>query len=236
MFLLITAGALGFIHTILGPDHYLPFVMMARAQAWSRRKTALVTFVCGFGHVFSSLVIGAILAWGGMAAAEWAGSNWAFWHEARGSLTAWFLIGVGAAFVIWGTVRAYRGKTHSHSHFHVDSTEHTHKHNHRQDHAHFHNDKASRITPWVLFIIFIFGPCESLIPLMLSAWSTAGLGGIALVSLIFGLTTILTIMGTVTLLLAGANRLPFASLNRWSTSLAGLSLICCGVAIRWLGL
>lgn len=61
-FMILTAGSLGFLHTLMGPDHYLPFVMMARAQDWSRKKTAWVTFLCGLGHVGSSLVIGLVLA------------------------------------------------------------------------------------------------------------------------------------------------------------------------------
>ncbi len=43
--LLGAAATLGFLHSVLGPDHYVPFVMMARAQTWPRRKTAIVTFL-----------------------------------------------------------------------------------------------------------------------------------------------------------------------------------------------
>ncbi|MCM8815199.1 MAG: hypothetical protein NC937_01660 [Candidatus Omnitrophica bacterium] len=32
------AGSLGFIHTVLGPDHYLPFIVLARAGKWSKKK------------------------------------------------------------------------------------------------------------------------------------------------------------------------------------------------------
>ena len=37
--LLWTAASIGFVHTLLGPDHYLPFVAMSRAGGWSARKT-----------------------------------------------------------------------------------------------------------------------------------------------------------------------------------------------------
>ena len=30
--LTLAAASLGFLHTLLGPDHYLPFVVMARAK------------------------------------------------------------------------------------------------------------------------------------------------------------------------------------------------------------
>ncbi len=233
--LVLTAAALGILHTILGPDHYLPFVMMSRAQEWSTRKTAIVVFWCGFGHVASSLVIGVFLAWGGMAVSEWAGSQWEFWHEARGNLSAWLLMGVGIAFMIWGIVKGLRRTTHSHMHIHSDKTTHSHLHSHNQSHMHVHK-KTGSVTPWILFTIFIFGPCESLIPLILSSWSLAGTEGVLYVSIAFGFTTIASIMATVGVLLLGIQQIPMEGMNRWATTLAGLSLVLCGGAIQWLGL
>ena len=58
--LALTAASLGVLHTLLGPDHYLPFVMMGRAGRWSRAKTVLVTLACGVGHVLSSVVLGGV--------------------------------------------------------------------------------------------------------------------------------------------------------------------------------
>jgi ABC-type nickel/cobalt efflux system permease component RcnA len=228
--------ALGFLHTILGPDHYVPFVMMAKAQNWSRLKTAVVAFVCGLGHVGSSVVIGAALTAAGMALTEWEGSKWAAWQEARGSLAAWLLMGVGAAFLAWGVIRALRGRAHAHLHVHEDGTRHTHEHDHTVAHIHVHESGERRVTPWVLFVIFVFGPCESLIPLMLAAWAVTGLGGTVLVASVFSATTILTILGAVGVLMMGISRVPLGRLDRWSTAVAGLSLVLCGAAIQWLGL
>ena len=47
----VTAISIGFIHTILGPDHYLPFIVLSQAKKWSLKKTMLITFLCGIGHV-----------------------------------------------------------------------------------------------------------------------------------------------------------------------------------------
>jgi ABC-type nickel/cobalt efflux system permease component RcnA len=234
--LLGTAIALGFLHTVLGPDHYVPFVMMAKAQSWSRLKTAVVSVLCGLGHVGSSVVIGLTLAFAGMAFAEWEGSRWAGWHEARGSLAAWLLIGVGTAFFLWGVISASRGRRHAHVHTHEDRATHTHEHSHKGVHMHVHGTQVRNLTPWVLFTIFILGPCESLIPLMLAAWAVAGMGGSLLVAAAFSAVTVLTILGTVSVLMLGISRIPFGRLDRWSTAAAGLSLGLCGVAIRWLGL
>ena len=39
LILVITAASIGFIHTVLGPDHYIPFVATSKA---GRRPVALV--------------------------------------------------------------------------------------------------------------------------------------------------------------------------------------------------
>ena len=31
-----TAASIGFFHTLFGPDHYLPFIVMAKANNWSK--------------------------------------------------------------------------------------------------------------------------------------------------------------------------------------------------------
>ena len=41
--LVLTAASIGFVHTLLGPDHYLPFVAMGAARRWSTRKTLWIT-------------------------------------------------------------------------------------------------------------------------------------------------------------------------------------------------
>jgi nickel/cobalt exporter len=56
--LVTTAIFIGFVHTILGPDHYLPFVAMSKARNWKLRNTLAITALCGAGHVAASVVLG----------------------------------------------------------------------------------------------------------------------------------------------------------------------------------
>ena len=58
--LLLTAVSVAFIHTLAGPDHYLPFIMMSKARNWSVVKTSWFTVLCGLGHVGSSIVLGLV--------------------------------------------------------------------------------------------------------------------------------------------------------------------------------
>ena len=141
--------------------------------------------------------------------------------------------GVGAAFLAWGLVRAWRNKPHTHAHVHENGMTHTHQHEHQDDHVHRHavGDKNRSITPWVLFAIFVFGPCESLVPLMLAAWAAGGFIGAALVAGAFSITTIATIMSVVGVLLLGVARIPLGKLDRYALAAAGLALVLCGLAI-----
>jgi nickel/cobalt exporter len=58
--LTITAVSMGFFHTLFGPDHYIPFIVMAKARKWSLIKTSCITFLCGVGHIGSSVLLGMI--------------------------------------------------------------------------------------------------------------------------------------------------------------------------------
>ena len=233
-----TALALGFLHTVLGPDHYVPFVAMAASEGWSRTKTMVVTAVCGLGHVVGSVLIAVVLIVLGTAVEGWEHSSLAGIHELRGDVAAWALMGVGAAYGLWGIRRALRGKVHSHSHVHGGGDEHSHEHDHEHQggHLHAHGRTVARLTPWVLFTIFVFGPCESLIPLSLASWGLAGLGAFLLVAAAFALSTVLTILVLVLLLQGGVRLLPLHAMERWTHALAGVSLVACGAAIRFLGL
>lgn len=235
--LLITVASLGIIHTIFGPDHYVPFVLMAKAQRWSRRETAIITFCCALGHVSASVIIGLTLAAAGTAAASLGDSKWAYLQEWRGAFAAWLLIGLGSAYFVWGLIHASRNREHEHIHVHQDGLAHKHKHSHASDHMHAHGaNKARQFTPWLLFTIFIFGPCESLIPMMLVAWAVAKTPGVLLTTAAFSITTILTVLAAVAILSAGISLVPLGKLERYTHALAGLSLVACGFAIQFMGL
>ncbi len=229
--LMVTAASIGFFHTITGPDHYLPFIVMAKARNWSRTKTTWITIACGIGHVGSSVVLGLVgIALGiGVSKLEMIEAH-------RGDLAAWALIAFGLIYAAWGFRRAYRNKPHTHTHFHMDGMTHEHEHTHRHNHAHVHEQDSVSITPWVLFTIFVLGPCEPLIPLLMYPAATASTWAVAYVALVFGVVTISTMLGMVILATTGLQFLPWRKLNRFSHALAGSSIFLCGIAIAFLGL
>ena len=92
------------------------------------------------------------------------------------------------------------------------------------------------MTPWVLFVVFVFGPCEALIPLLMFPAATHSTGALVLVTGTFGLATVTTMVATVWGALEGLRRFPLGRLERHAHTLAGLTILLCGVAIEFLGL
>ena len=98
-----TAAFIAFFHTLLGPDHYLPFIVMGKARKWSMAKTAWITVLCGVGHVASSVLLGFIGIALGVALTSLVAVE-----SFRGNLAAWALIAFGLVYFVWGMRRAWR--------------------------------------------------------------------------------------------------------------------------------
>jgi len=227
-----TAATLGFVHTVLGPDHYLPFIVLSRARSWPLPKTLLISFLCGLGHVLSSVVLGFVGIALGIAVSRLEGVE-----SFRGGLAAWLLIGFGFAYFIWGMHRVIKRKSHKHLHIHADGLEHEHLHGHEANHSHIHDQKKrTSTTPWILFIIFIFGPCEPLIPLVIYPGMKHNIGGVVLVTVAFGLATILTMLGIIAISSWGVSFLRLGRLERYVHALAGAMIFISGLSVRFLGL
>jgi nickel/cobalt exporter len=231
--LFLTAASIGFIHTLLGPDHYLPFVAMSAARGWTQRRTLWITALCGVGHVLGSVVIGLVGIGVGVSV-----THLQSLEGIRGDVAAWLLAGFGLAYMAWGLKKAWRSRPHTHEHTHADGTLHRHEHGHEGGHLHPHVDpaRAKSITPWALFVIFVLGPCEPLIPLVMYPASRHSVWGLSVVVLAFGTVTIATMLSVVWLALKGLGRLPLEPAERYSHALAGAALCLCGLGIVFLGL
>ena len=230
--LLSTAASIGLVHTLLGPDHYLPFVAMAKARQWSRVKAVTITILCGVGHVLGSVVLGLL-----GVALGWAVGSMEIVESFRGELAAWALIIFGLTYGTWGLWRAIRRKPHTHVHVHGNGIVHTHAHDHTAEHAHVHDGPSrTTITPWVLFTIFVLGPCEPLIPILMIPATDHSWWALLLVVAVFGITTIGTMTVVATALIFGLDLVPVKGLERWSHALAGLAIVLSGGAIQFLGL
>ena len=227
--LLTTAVSIGFFHTLIGVDHSLPFMVMGRAHGWPLRKVLGLTFLCGLGHVLSSVVLG--IAGIGLGTAleklEWI-------EASRGELAAWSLIVFGLTYAAWSFAKSRR--ITEHTHVHADGTVHAHHENTSGHHHGFDVKSAAGMTAWSLFVIFVLGPCEPLIPLLMVPALGWGWGSVALVAGAFGVTTIATMMGVVTVGYLGLGVPKFARLEKHAHTLAGLAIASSGLAIQALGI
>ena len=227
--LYITALSVSFIHTILGPDHYLPFIAMSRARQWSLAKTSLITVLCGLGHIMSSIILGIIFGMSVM--------RLEVLERVRANLAGWALIGFGFMYFVWGLHKMLKNKPHMHFHTHMDYTSHSHSHPHTREHAHIHDiEGKANIIPWILFTIFVLGPCEPLIPLLIYPAAKHNIIGIIGIAGVFGAVTIITMCGIVIVSSLGINLIPLNRLERYTHVLAGAIICICGLAIRFLGL
>jgi hypothetical protein len=76
-----TGFAVAFLHAAL-PTHWLPFVLVGRAQKWSTGRTLGVTLLAGLGHVGLTILLG--LAW--WPRVWWSRSWAAYFHWIVGGL------------------------------------------------------------------------------------------------------------------------------------------------------
>jgi ABC-type nickel/cobalt efflux system permease component RcnA len=226
--LMATAATIAFVHTVFGPDHYLPFIVLSRARGWSIVKTIWITLLCGIGHVGSSIVLGAIGIGAGIGVSKLIGIE-----SYRGNIAAWAFLAFGLVYTVWGIRRAIFNKPHKHYHTHTNGTVHVHDHTHQSSHDHLH---GKNITPWILFIIFVLGPCEPLIPILMYPAAQRSTWGIIQVSLIFSTITILTMIVLVVLATYGLKMVTFGRLERYTHAIAGATICLSGLAILFLGL
>ncbi len=128
----------------------------------------------------------------------------------RGNLAAQALIIFGFTYCVWGLHRAVKNRPHNHH--------------------------SGTITPWVLFTIFVLGPCEPLIPLIMYPAAEHSWLGMLFVAGIFAITTIGTMLSVVLVSAWGIHAVRFGSIERYSHALAGAAVCASGLAIQFLGL
>lgn len=210
LILLFSAVTLGVVHTAIGIDHTLPFVALARAREWTLRRTLLITFACGLGHVLSSVLLAAIGLGLGVG-----GSRLLAIEQTRGAWAAWCLVGLGLAYAgvsLWKlSSRAHRDSSPNHSGLLSG-----------------------------LFLVFVLGPCEALLPLLTASGISLTFADALWVTLVFGIATLGTMLGLVTLGYVGTSFTHlgerFVRLERHAHVLAGLTLATSGLGVQFLGI
>lgn len=207
--LAIAAISIGSIHS-LAPDHWVPFAALARAQRWSIGRTLLVTFVCGFGHVTVSVVLGLLGLAFGLQMLETLGKQ-------MESVSGVLLVAFGLAYGVWGLRNAAGRHLHGHSHVHYD-----------------HVHEPQRMTAFALFLLFSADPCVAVIPLLFAA-TPLGFMRTTVVVVAYEVATIGTMIVLVALARAGIRVLHSEWLDRYGDAAAGGIIVSVGLAVTGLG-
>lgn len=229
--LLLSAATLGVIHTLLGPDHYLPFIVLSKARNWTRSRTMWITFISGVGHVSGSVILGLIGIAMGMSL-----SRLEAIEANRGSVVGWMLIAFGILYSAYGVFKYFRRGAHVHLPAFLRPKSIRHKDLHLADEDLNKENDAGRLTPWILFLIFVFGPCEVLIPMLVYPAAEHSGMGVFLVALVFGIATIGTMLLVVWLGYKGFSFIKFKGKEYRIHLFAGLVILLAGLGMQFLGL
>jgi hypothetical protein len=207
--LLAAAATIGALHTA-APDHWVPFVAIARARKWSARRSAAVTLLCGLGHVTVSASLGLAGVFFGVRLLESVGRR-------TGPLAPFLLVGFGIAYALWGLRHVIPPRIHGHRHVHYD-----------------HVHEPSRMTARALFLIFSADPCVAVAPLIFAAAPLGAVRAIAVV-LVYEAATLSTMLAFVLPARAGARALPAVWLDRYADAAAGGVIAAVGLLAAGLG-
>jgi len=226
--LIVAALSAGVLHTVFGPDHYLPFVGVSQAEQWSLKKTTAITLIAGALHVGSAALLSFAAVWlGNLLMPE----TLSWLEDARGQMAAWLLMGLGLAYLLWGVRHALRARRNDGNDPALPSSP-----------TGASSSTVSSLVSLGLMIVFVVGPCEAFVPLLLLPQVQASAGMMTLVTAVFGASTLLTMTA---LTLAGrygvqslVRRVPGGVLlaKRYAHIAAGSVMLMAGAAVQFLGL
>ena len=192
-----------FLHAAL-PTHWLPFVLVGRAQRWSLARVMTVVVTAGLAHIASTALVGSLIVAAGLALNAWIGGL-------LPHLSAALLFVFGAFYLARATLRRpvlADGPA-------LETPEPA-----VSDAAAF----------WGLVFVMAIQPGEVLLPIYLSS-ATAGLATLMLLTLTFAIGTVLGMTLLVTLVRAGASILRLERWARYEGAVLGAALIGLGLLV-----
>lgn len=218
--LVLTTILTAVVHTLI-PDHWLPFVLVSRAERWTVKRTVTLTAVSAMMHVVVSIALGLVIVLAGRGA-ELAVTGLA---ERLESLSGWLLVVFGVGYMSWFLFRG--GHVHSFG---------VHPHHNPTD-AEPPTAEAPRLralSGYALTFIVGFNPCILVIPCIYGA---ARLGPLTLaaVALAFGLSTVISMVVVTLAGLHGTSRLTSPFLTRYGEAFSGALIALTGLVVLLAG-
>ena len=149
----------------------------------------------------------------------------------RGGVAGWTFLLFGAVYCSWGLWRASRNKRHKHFDIQDDGSIYVFEHKHGEA---ITPKERHAVTPWVMFIVFVLGPCEQMIPLLYFPAAKHSASNMILLIVVYTLFTLLTMLLMVVLGFYGLSFLKTEKLEKYMHALGGGAILVCGVGMVFL--
>lgn len=189
---------LALIHALI-PNHWLPLVAVARAEAWKTRDITSITFISATAHVLGTVALGLVL---GLISKELT--------EQYGNAIN---VAASVLLIIFGLIYYTVNLPHHH-------------HSSQKDVVQYKRSKRKWILIFV-FMMFL-SPCLEVESLFLSA-GAYGMATVTLLSVVYAIVSISGILLLVNLGYKGVSLLPAEFVEHNEKRISGIVLIAVGM-------
>ena len=192
-----------FLHAAL-PTHWLPFVLVGRAQRWSLMRVMTVAVTAGLAHIASTALVGSLIVAAGLALNAWIGGL-------LPHLSAALLFIFGAFYLARASLQKPITATGPEAEVPEPAV-------------------SDRAAFWGLVLMMAVTPGEVLLPIYLSS-ATEGVTALGLLTLSFAAGTVLGMTLLSALASAGYSILRLERWARYEGAILGISLIVIGLLV-----
>ena len=192
-----------FLHAAL-PTHWLPFVLVGRAQRWGTGRTLSAVVAAGLAHIVTTAVVGGLIVAAGLALDQWISGL-------LPHLSAVLLFLFGAFYL----ARAMLKRPVTAGGPALDSPE---------------PAVSNRAAFLGLVMLMALSPGEVLLPIYLSS-ASEGIAALSLLTIVFALGTVAGMAVFTSLASAGASILRLERWARYEGAVLGLALITLGLIV-----
>jgi len=185
------------------PNHWIPLIAVSKTEKWTNKETLLATFITGFAHTISTIIIGIIVGFVGIKLSE----SYSYITKIAAPV---ILLSIGIIYFL------------------VDLKSSHHHHHHFELKKETKNKKSTWTIIVSLSIAMFLTPCIEIEAYYFQA-ATIGWLGILIVSLVYLMVTLIIMFTLVYLGLKGVSRFNSHYLEHHEKRITGIVLILLGI-------
>jgi nickel/cobalt transporter (NicO) family protein len=193
---------LSVIHALI-PNHWIPLIAVSKSEKWTNKETLSATFITGFSHTASTIIIGIIVGFAGIKLSE----SYSYITKIAAPV---ILLSLGIIYLLIDL----RASHHHHHHFEINDLS-------------LKDKKSNWAIIISLSIAMFLTPCVEIEAYYFQA-ATIGWIGILMVSLVYLLITLIIMLTLVYLGLKGVNKFKSHYLEHHEKRITGVVLIILG--------